>query len=323
MKPFAGGARGGVRSVFLRANPLFCGALGIAGVDLQQWEGPPSRGKSKARLVLRSNVFAAGQTGRSRCNEVEKGGKRAVAGRLQTGRGFTLIELLAVVAIIAILAALLLPALSMVKQKSKTLNCLSNLKQLALGLTLYGYENNDRIVQNRLSDPLSWIDSSAGNVSSLPGATNVMEITRGVLFKYNPNAKIYQCPGSMTGPAGLGVKVARNYSLQGRMGGQGGYVRFAEILRPGPSAATTFVDESINSIDDGYFATQNSVLFQWQNSPTARHNNSGTFAFADGHSERWKWLGLNMEQGLAAGAKTPAQQQDWQRAFLSVFANLP
>jgi prepilin-type N-terminal cleavage/methylation domain-containing protein len=57
--------------------------------------------------------------------------------------GFTLVELLVVIAVLAILAALLLPAISASQSKARRTTCLSNLRQINLGVRMYCDDAND------------------------------------------------------------------------------------------------------------------------------------------------------------------------------------
>ena len=252
---------------------------------------------------------------------------------------FTLIELLVVIAIIAILAAMLLPALSQAKEKAHAISCLSNLKQLTIAAHLYAGDHDDAIIPNFLTSSNAWVD---GDVSRLPGATNVTKIREAKLFPYHTSVGIYRCPSDRTPTAGSNTPRVRSYSLNCMMGNNvepgrfdpselvhSGFRenrKFTDVKTPGPSEASFFVDEQSNpdplkcSVNDGYLGINIEKKGPvWPDLIGSRHGNFGQLSFADGHVRSMRWLEPTTRYLTAGSALTQLKDRDMEQIWKSTY----
>jgi prepilin-type N-terminal cleavage/methylation domain-containing protein len=117
--------------------------------------------------------------------------------RRDQGRAFTLVELLVVVAVIGILIGVLLPALGKARTESRKAVNGSQMRQVHLGLVMFGDQNNTYY---------PGLDSSGRLLGPEPalGGTSAPRIEDGKLFEGMPNPSINE-PEGRSGSTRLSV----------------------------------------------------------------------------------------------------------------------
>jgi prepilin-type N-terminal cleavage/methylation domain-containing protein/prepilin-type processing-associated H-X9-DG protein len=222
--------------------------------------------------------------------------------------GFTLIELLVVIAIIAILAGLLLPALHRAKEKTRTIACMSNLKQFQLGWHIYAVDHEDLIPLNMSSGRLySWVWGWMRYENEpMPYATDstnwaaLIDPKLSALGPYIQSPALFKCPSDLSYIILGGTKHrrVRSYAMNVYLGDPNNgkyftertYRRTADITEPAPADLFVFSEPHDDFLAGGEFAaTTPQTQIQWGQLPTYRHNRAAVLSFADGHVDVHKW----------------------------------
>jgi len=255
--------------------------------------------------------------------------------KIMARSGFTLIELLVAVAMIGLLVALLLPVLSKAKIKAQRVNCLSNLRQIGMGWTMYYHDNSGALVESYgVNNSNAWVMGSMQNATE---AIDLNLVRQGRLFPYVRNPGAYHCPGDKGVSIGGSNLVAsvRSYAMNSFMGARDpslgpippsarDYVQFftrESDLRK-PSELWIILDEDERSINDGFFITDPAARV-WYDFPAVsahRHDYSFGVQFSDGHPEIWKVRDPRTYQVRQPGTEQ-ANNRDLER--LSAVSTLP
>jgi len=133
-----------------------------------------------------------------------------------SSQAFTLIELLVVIAIIAILAAILFPVFAKVREKARAISCLSNTKQLGLGVMQYEQDADEKSPCG--ADPTGLGSGWAGEIYPYVKSTAVFicpddsssELKNGkpTSFGYNRNSVHYNGNGTSQNPLQDGTAIS-------------------------------------------------------------------------------------------------------------------
>jgi prepilin-type N-terminal cleavage/methylation domain-containing protein/prepilin-type processing-associated H-X9-DG protein len=235
---------------------------------------------------------------------------------------FTLIELLVVIAIIAILAAILFPVFAQAREKARQAACLSNLKQVGLGLQMYSQDYDETLPPaNHVHD--------FGNPAVLARFPNFL----GSLAPYTKNKAIFACPSAVINlPYAPNVMPPNAFSDTNLLGN--GVVlgrTLAVVDRPAEIIYCQELNWRINEAQVRPIATDSTrrAYTAWHyTSPIGEgysnlHMEGGNFVFADGHAKYRRYRALRSgDFGLLPDepwSRTNEGKPDTAKAYTSAF----
>ncbi|MHB1462818.1 MAG: prepilin-type N-terminal cleavage/methylation domain-containing protein [Armatimonadota bacterium] len=202
-------------------------------------------------------------------------------------QGFTLIELLVVIAIIAILAAILFPVFAQARVKAKTAACLSNTKQLALGLSMYADDYDDAYPKGAF-----WVANITQDMVPVSGITAAVTWAD-VILPYVKAKAMYACPsrpqaGKLAGTWGGPWKNSCGFGFnEWGWNTVGNNPTLSSVANPSDAIILTEIDMAIPDAGTHWFAPQAGSGGYFVNAAKA-HNYRMNFAFCDGHAKALK-----------------------------------
>jgi len=133
---------------------------------------------------------------------------------LKRRTAFTLIELLVVIAIIAILAAILFPVFARARENARRASCMSNLKQIGLGIMMYVQDYDETYP---LAATVSYEVPPDGlwYQNTLISPPNISWFWQQLIYPYTKSDQLYVCPSApITNHPYSGQYGANNQVLQ-------------------------------------------------------------------------------------------------------------
>ena len=179
-------------------------------------------------------------------------------------RGFTLVELLVVIGIIAVLAGLLLTVRSRASDKAAQTQCMNNLRQIGMAMTMYAQDNEQLFPftspldqPERPADWLHWRDSGRGLQPEQ--AINNSALARYLRVKGTTLQAMFRCPSDDWDNHALNYAYSYsfNYLMSSDRGRtpEGALPRLTAISRP--SEKCLVAEENERTINDGLWAPGN------------------------------------------------------------------
>jgi prepilin-type N-terminal cleavage/methylation domain-containing protein/prepilin-type processing-associated H-X9-DG protein len=111
-------------------------------------------------------------------------------------KGFTLIELLVVIAIIGILAAMLFPVFARARESARKIQCLANVKNIALAMQMYLTDYDRFPPKERRADIVQFYDDRGCN-GAVQGTKNNPYLKWPVILdEYIKNREVWKCPSA-------------------------------------------------------------------------------------------------------------------------------